>query len=77
MEAEADYGDGYYWAEDGDDYENIVCCDDAWASAEWPIVLCDGCDQAWHLASLDPPLDAVPAGDWYCSRCWAEWERGW
>ena len=32
-------------------------------------VLCDGCDAAWHLFCLDPPLSEVPEGDWYCPKC--------
>ena len=72
MEAEADYGPYYHWAEDGDDVG-------AWCSYcsefdEFPMLVCDECDEAWHLACLDPPLWAVPAGDWYCQSCWAEWE---
>ena len=32
-------------------------------------LLCDGCDAAWHIFCLDPPLREVPEGDWYCSNC--------
>ena len=35
-------------------------------------LLCDRCDDAYHLACLDPPLDAVPEGDWFCEPCKAE-----
>ena len=24
------------------------------------------CDEAWHMACLDPPLKAKPTGEWYC-----------
>jgi hypothetical protein len=32
------------------------------------LLLCDhgGCQQAWHLYCLDPPLKAIPKGDWFC-----------
>ena len=36
---------------------------------EASMLLCDCCDQGWHLACLPEPLSAVPAGDWFCSAC--------
>jgi len=30
---------------------------------------CDKCDSPWHLKCLDPPLDAVPDGEWFCLDC--------
>lgn len=33
------------------------------------LLLCDGCDLAFHLYCLDPPLAEVPAGNWYCHGC--------
>lgn len=33
------------------------------------LLLCDGCDRACHLTCLDPPLQEVPEGDWYCPEC--------
>ncbi|XP_072402002.1 E3 ubiquitin-protein ligase UHRF1-like [Diabrotica undecimpunctata] len=33
------------------------------------IILCDECDDEYHLECLDPPLDEVPEGDWYCPEC--------
>jgi hypothetical protein len=27
------------------------------------------CDSPWHLKCLDPPLDAVPDGEWFCLDC--------
>lgn len=33
-------------------------------------ILCDECDQAYHLQCLDPPLDNLPTDDeWYCPSC--------
>lgn len=29
------------------------------------------CDTPYHLACLDPPLDAVPDGEWFCTDCQA------
>ena len=35
------------------------------------VLLCDtpGCNQAWHLACLEEPLDRVPEGNWFCPYC--------
>lgn len=33
------------------------------------MLLCDSCDGAYHLFCLQPPLSAIPAGNWYCPRC--------
>ncbi|MCL7034830.1 hypothetical protein MKW94_010573 [Papaver nudicaule] len=33
------------------------------------IVLCDGCDHAYHMYCLNPPLNSVPKGKWYCKKC--------
>lgn len=30
---------------------------------------CDKCDSPWHLKCLDPSLDAVPDGEWFCPDC--------
>ncbi|KAJ8306437.1 hypothetical protein KUTeg_016982 [Tegillarca granosa] len=33
-------------------------------------ILCDECDQAYHLQCVNPPLDKVPEEDeWYCPDC--------
>ncbi|CAL1538353.1 unnamed protein product [Lymnaea stagnalis] len=33
-------------------------------------ILCDECNQAYHLYCLDPPLEKVPEEDeWYCPEC--------
>ena len=36
---------------------------------EEEMLLCDGCDDAFHIYCLVPPLPAVPKGDWRCPRC--------
>ena len=33
------------------------------------LLLCDSCNSAYHTFCLDPPLAAVPEGDWYCPDC--------
>ncbi|KAL5559699.1 hypothetical protein UlMin_035910 [Ulmus minor] len=33
------------------------------------IILCDGCDYAYHLYCMEPPRTTIPRGKWYCSKC--------
>lgn len=33
------------------------------------MLLCDRCDQGYHMDCLDPPLDEVPIDDWFCCQC--------
>ncbi|AQK51246.1 RING/FYVE/PHD-type zinc finger family protein [Zea mays] len=33
------------------------------------IVLCDGCDEAYHTYCMDPPRSSVPRGKWFCTPC--------
>ncbi|KAI6216758.1 PHD-type domain-containing protein [Aphelenchoides besseyi] len=33
------------------------------------LLLCDICDDAWHIWCLKPPLHFVPPGDWFCPKC--------
>jgi len=33
------------------------------------MLLCDSCNQGYHMDCLDPPLDEIPAGSWYCDNC--------
>ncbi|GAQ93509.1 hypothetical protein KFL_015960010, partial [Klebsormidium nitens] len=33
------------------------------------MLLCDKCDDGWHMKCLDPPLYRKPKGDWICPRC--------
>lgn len=32
-------------------------------------LLCDNCDHPFHMRCLDPPLDTIPDGEWYCDKC--------
>ena len=36
------------------------------------MLLCDGCDEAFHTYCLIPPLAEVPKGEWRCPRCVAK-----
>ncbi|KAH6778708.1 hypothetical protein C2S52_000137 [Perilla frutescens var. hirtella] len=33
------------------------------------IVLCDGCDHAYHLYCMQPPRSTIPKGKWFCQKC--------
>ncbi|CAJ0934744.1 unnamed protein product, partial [Mesorhabditis belari] len=33
------------------------------------LLLCDNCDLGFHTFCLDPPLDEIPRGHWYCPTC--------
>jgi len=43
-----------------------VCSREAPASK---LLLCDSCNKGFHTHCLQPPLDAVPAGSWFCPVC--------
>lgn len=33
------------------------------------MLLCDSCDRGYHMFCLNPPLEAIPEGDWNCPQC--------
>ncbi|KAM3730810.1 hypothetical protein ACB098_12G114500 [Castanea mollissima] len=33
------------------------------------IVLCDGCDHAYHIYCMKPPRTMIPKGKWFCRKC--------
>ena len=33
------------------------------------MLVCDHCNQGYHMSCLQPPLKEVPEGDWYCPNC--------
>ncbi|XP_062213183.1 uncharacterized protein LOC133913998 isoform X2 [Phragmites australis] len=35
-------------------------------------ILCDGCDEAYHLYCITPRRTSIPKGQWYCSSCSVE-----
>uniref|UniRef100_A0A0D9V1V3 PHD-type domain-containing protein n=1 Tax=Leersia perrieri TaxID=77586 RepID=A0A0D9V1V3_9ORYZ len=41
-------------------------------------ILCDGCDEAYHLYCIRPRRTSIPKGKWYCSSCTIErTKEGW
>jgi len=49
----------------------MVCLSPADAKS---MLLCDKCNDGYHLQCLDPPLFSVPKGDWLCPVCLAKGE---
>lgn len=33
------------------------------------IVMCDACDQGYHIYCMEPPRTSVPKGKWFCRKC--------
>ncbi|KAG6626180.1 hypothetical protein CIPAW_15G030500 [Carya illinoinensis] len=33
------------------------------------IILCDGCDHAYHIYCMKPPRTSIPRGKWFCRKC--------
>lgn len=33
------------------------------------LLLCDGCDDNYHIFCLSPPLPEIPRGVWRCPKC--------
>lgn len=40
-----------------------------WEHRSEQLMLCEGCDAAFHTFCLKPPLKRVPTSDWFCTRC--------
>ncbi|KAK8853246.1 hypothetical protein IAR55_003948 [Kwoniella newhampshirensis] len=51
----------------------LVCNEDK--SEEDPLE-CERCDQPYHLGCLDPPLEEVPEGEWFCPECTQDADAG-
>ncbi|CAF4475331.1 unnamed protein product, partial [Rotaria sp. Silwood2] len=45
------------------------CCVCSKTDRPESLLLCDDCDDAYHLECLKPILLSVPDGDWYCPLC--------
>ena len=57
--------------EEGVDSDELWVCENCNSGArEDYLLLCDGCDLAYHYDTcLIPPLSSVPSGRWYCPTC--------
>ncbi|KAH7871552.1 RCC1/BLIP-II [Lentinula edodes] len=71
--AEEESGDRYSerprHPEDLEDVPDLcLVCDKDNGDDDSPLE-CDKCDNPFHLGCLNPPLAAVPPGEWFCPRC--------
>lgn len=39
------------------------------------LLECEMCENAFHRTCLDPPLDSIPDGEWFCTECTNEDEE--
>jgi hypothetical protein len=60
--------------DDNDDDELCVVCSSGADSAR--MLLCDGCDDGYHLRCLKPKMDRIPTGSWFCPTCRAQPRNG-
>ncbi|CAL1535554.1 unnamed protein product [Lymnaea stagnalis] len=54
------------WEKSAENAKCKICrkkCDDA------HLLLCDECNQAFHMYCLRPALSKLPSGDWFCPAC--------
>lgn len=49
--------------------DDILCVKCGSGDNDEKLLLCDGCPLSFHIDCLDPPLDEIPSGDWYCVTC--------
>jgi hypothetical protein len=50
--------------------EEDISCEVCHKSTPWgTMILCDQCDQGYHIGCVDPPLASVPEGEWSCPTC--------
>ena len=47
----------------------IACVGCGARDREEALLLCDNCDDAWHLDCLQDELEGVPEGEWNCPKC--------
>lgn len=52
--------------------DTYVCHTCQRGDSEDCMLLCDGCDDAFHTFCLIPPLADIPKGDWRCPKCVAK-----
>ncbi|PVD33659.1 hypothetical protein C0Q70_04917 [Pomacea canaliculata] len=60
------------WEKSAENAKCKICrkkCDDD------RLLLCDECNQAFHMYCLRPALVSVPRGDWYCPACMPQSKR--
>lgn len=64
----ASNGDNFDFPEGSpDDSDSCVICKKNHSPTT--TLLCDNCDDLFHMRCLQPPLETVPEGAWYCEKC--------
>ena len=60
-----------------EDVEDVPCAVCGLRDDPSHTLLCDGegCEKAYHLHCLQPPLSQVPTGTWLCPECNARWRE--
>ena len=44
-------------------------CHKTKATKKHQMLLCDRCNEGWHMSCLRPVVTKIPKGDWFCPRC--------
>jgi hypothetical protein len=60
------------WPEEVDSPDDCMVCG---KDTDDDLIECEKCETPCHLKCNDPPLDAVPEGEWLCSTCAAQQEN--
>lgn len=50
-------------------YDDLVCKICSKGDADPEMLICDGCDEGFHMYCLCPMLIKVPKGKWFCPFC--------
>ncbi|KAF7130393.1 hypothetical protein RHSIM_Rhsim10G0137200 [Rhododendron simsii] len=58
-----------YAVTERDDYSRVVCSKCGSGEDSDEILLCDRCDDGYHMLCLRPIVVRVPIGSWYCPSC--------
>jgi hypothetical protein len=56
-------------ATEDESLDSVACVTCGHETDEEDMLLCDQCDMAQHTFCCEPPLHAVPDGNWFCSKC--------
>eukprot|EP00960_Hanusia_phi_P002210 63368-Hanusia_phi.AAC.2 len=52
-----------------DPWEYVACKKCGLSEGDERMILCDGCDDAYHVECTWPRLSQVPEGEWFCKTC--------